>query len=114
MPQGGELELSLPPPRMATARYAPKMNRSRSRRFTGGAMVAAGVASIVLSNVSLSGLAGHADGDLMATPLNALTLVTLLVGVLTLLRLELAHIESRGATHDVVARATGQPSPGRR
>lgn len=75
-------------------------------------MVAAGVASIILSVVSISGFANPAGGDSIAMPLSGLTLATLLVGALTLLGLEMAHAASRWARLATVARAAGEPWAG--
>jgi hypothetical protein len=60
-------------------------------------MVGAGVASIILSVVSLSGFADAAGGDSMASPMSGVALATLLLGTLllgtlVLLGLETAHV----------------------
>lgn len=103
-------EFSLPASPDGYRTVGVEVNRKRRRELVVGSIVAAGVAAIILSVVSLTGFASPAGGDLMVTPISGLTLATLLVGMLTLLSLEMAHVSNRQARHVMVVRTAGRPT----
>ncbi|MFI5258775.1 MAG: hypothetical protein ACHQ01_04095 [Candidatus Limnocylindrales bacterium] len=74
------------------------MSRTQSRWLVVGSLVAAGMASLILSVVSLSGFAAPPGGDSMTTQASGLAPTTLLLGTLALLGLEVAHALGRRAT----------------
>jgi cytochrome bd-type quinol oxidase subunit 2 len=86
------------------------MNRELSHWLLAGSILASGLIGIALGVAALSGFPNSKGGDSPASLGTGLAPAMLLVGVMTLLGLEVAHVIRRRPAHVIAAQPVG-PQP---